>query len=360
MNVAWKILAGAVALVVVVLIGAAITIATVDVNTLIGPVKARVLALTGRDLTVNGEANLTFSLEPKLVLRDVTLANAPWGTAPSLLSAKRLELQIALMPLLSRKFEVIELALIDPVIALETDSAGHGNWDLSVASAATNTAAGAGMATPTPAIGNFSITGGTLTFRDARSGHQTLIAIDTLALRSRDAQAPIAAQFRGKVDDVTVALEGTLGPLESLIQQRWPYPVTLKGKIEGRQVDVATKVTKNNTTYVLDDLDLHFGANTVAGKFSVITGGVRPKLVFELATAALAMADLPLGTAATPAASAVVADRRGRTFADTPVDFSLLRAVDMDGRISIGKLTLLNGGVLGDVKMQLALAAGRL
>ena len=43
-----------------------------------------------------------------------------------------------------------------------------------------------------PAVGNLTITGGKLTYRDAKSGHVTNIAIDKLALHSRGAQSPIA------------------------------------------------------------------------------------------------------------------------------------------------------------------------
>lgn len=364
MRTAWKILAGAAALVVVVLIGAAIAISTVDVDTLIGPVKARVKDVTGRELTVRGGADLRFSLEPKLVLKDVAIANAPWGTAPALASAQRLELQIALIPLLSRRFEVIELALVDPVIALETDSAGRGNWELGRApSAPAPAGAAAGeTAAATPAVGNLSITGGTLTWRDARSGHVTKVAIDKMALRSRDARSPIAAQFSGKVDDVAVAVEGTLGPLESLLQQRWPYPVALKGKVDGTATEVSTKVGKEGTTYVLNDLDLRVGANAVGGQFSIVTGGARPKLVFGLAAATLAVADLPLPVAVGPApvAAPAAAAGKARMFSDAPVDFSLLRAVDADGRIAVGKLRLTDGRELANVKVQLSLAAGRL
>lgn len=360
MRTAWKILAGAAALVAVVLIGVAVALSTVDVDTLIGPVKTRIKDVTGRELTVRGGADLKFSLEPKLVLKDVSLANAPWGTAPALVSAQRLELQIALIPLLSRRFEVIELALVDPVIALETDSTGRGNWESGKAPAAGAPATGIPAATSTPAVGNLSISGGKLTYRDAKSGHVTKIAIDKLALRSRDAQSPLAAQFSGTVDDVAVSVEGTLGPLESLLQQRWPYPVALKGKVDGTPTALSTKISKESATYSLNDLDLRVGASTVGGTFSIVTGGARPRLVFGLAATTLALADLQLPAGAAQAAASRAAAGKARMFPDTPVDFSILRVVDADGRITVGKLRLAAGRELDNLKVQLSLAAGRL
>ena len=69
----------------------------------------------------------------------------------SLASAQRLELQIALIPLLSRRFEVIELTLVDPVIALETDSAGRGNWEIGKAPGTGAPDTGTPAATTVPA-----------------------------------------------------------------------------------------------------------------------------------------------------------------------------------------------------------------
>src|SRR5678815_4277488 len=125
MRTAYKILAGAGILLVVLVIGIAIAISTVDVNALIGPIQTRVKAATGRDLAVKGGARIALSLHPKVVLSDVTLSNAPWGSAPQMLSAQRLELEVALLPLLSGRFELIEFGLVGAVIALESDPKGQ-------------------------------------------------------------------------------------------------------------------------------------------------------------------------------------------------------------------------------------------
>jgi len=39
------------------------------------------------------------------------------------------------------------------------------------------------------------------------------------------AQAPVAVEFRGNVDDVPVALAGDLGPPDQWLRQQWPYPI---------------------------------------------------------------------------------------------------------------------------------------
>ena len=79
MRIFWRTLAVLGGVVLLLLIAIAIAIRTVDVKEFIGPIQQRVKEATGRDLTVRGGIDLKLGLEPKLVLDDVTLGNAPWG-----------------------------------------------------------------------------------------------------------------------------------------------------------------------------------------------------------------------------------------------------------------------------------------
>src|SRR6266513_449938 len=134
------VLAAAGGVIALILIAAAIAVATIDLHTLIGPVQARVKLTTGRDLAINGPIDLKLSLEPKIVLADVTFGNASGSKIADMVRAKRVDVQVALLPLLSRRFEVVELTLTDPVIVFETDAQGRAHWDFgppSTAAAAT-------------------------------------------------------------------------------------------------------------------------------------------------------------------------------------------------------------------------------
>src|SRR5260221_11779484 len=154
MRLFWRILAGIGGLVLLLLIAVAIAISTVDVKNFIGPVQSRVKDATGRDLAIGGSIDLKVSLEPKLVVQDVTLSNAPWAKSPQMLFAKRVEVEVALLPLLHREFQVRSFTLIEPRIALETDAKGVGNWDFGDAPAGKPAAA-----TPegAPAIGGLFV-----------------------------------------------------------------------------------------------------------------------------------------------------------------------------------------------------------
>jgi len=79
----------------------------------------------GRELSVGG-IGLGLSLRPSVVLADVALANAPGGSRPAMLTARRAKVQVALLPLLSRRIEVLRVELDQPDLLLETDAAGRG------------------------------------------------------------------------------------------------------------------------------------------------------------------------------------------------------------------------------------------
>src|SRR5881628_2297978 len=99
-RIALIILGAATGVVALLLIGVAIAVATVDPNRFVAPLAARVKAETGRNLNVQGPVDFKLSLEPKVVLPNVAFDNAPWSKMPQMVTAKRIEAQFALLPLL--------------------------------------------------------------------------------------------------------------------------------------------------------------------------------------------------------------------------------------------------------------------
>lgn len=351
-------------IVALLLIGVAIAIATVDPNRFVAPLAARVKAATGRDLTVQGPVGIALSLEPRVVLPGVAFGNAPWSKSPQMLTAKRVEAQIALLPLLSRRFEVVQFTLVEPAIALETDARGRGNWEFDTASAGTSAAATASGA-PTAAFGiaNFEIRDGTLTYLDGATGKLTRAAIERMTLHARDMQSPVAVDFRGRIGDVAVALAGDLGAPDKWLRQQWPYPVALKGEIDGNAVKLDTKVARAGTTTTLGDLDVAYGALAGKGSIRVIEDGSRTRYAIELNVPSLSIADLAGKPVFAPNAGSPAPPPTGTAhwiIPDTPLPLAPLIAVDSEGSITIGKLTLASGQLLQGVATQFTSRDARL
>ena len=366
------ILGSAAALVLLILIGVAIAVATIDPGRFVAPLAARIKTETGRTLKVQGPVDLQVSLTPKVVLPQVAFENAPGAATPDMLAAKRVEAQIALLPLLSRRFEVIEFRLVEPVITLETDANGRGNWEFAVpasAAAGVQTPSGAAMAL---GIGNFEIVRGTLTYRNGASGKTTRAVIDRLAMRARDMNSPVAVDFVGRIDDVPVALAGDLGPPSRWIAQQWPYPVAVKGEVDGNAVKLETKIAKAGSATTLDDIAFSYGPIAGTGRVRSTVEGAKTRLAIALDIPSLSLADLPSARsrlpatpanapagappsnvppagrapAITPPANAQPANAipaRNWIVPDTALPLGALAAFDGEGSLAIGELKLRNG-----------------
>ena len=90
---------------------------------------AQVKANTGRDLTIKGDAGLTFYPALGFSMGDVSLsAPAAMGGA-ALASMKQMTVQVKLLPLLSRKVVIDRFILQKPVFNLRIDKQGRKSWD---------------------------------------------------------------------------------------------------------------------------------------------------------------------------------------------------------------------------------------
>ena len=358
MTLFWRLLGVIGGGLLLLLIAVAIAVSTVDIKTFVGPIQKHVKDITGRDLTIRGPIDLKISLEPKVVIEDVSLSNAPWGKAEQMITAKRVEVQLALLPLLKRDFEMRSFELIEPKIALETDSKGTGNWEFHGPAPASSAAAPTGgMQLGGLFVGDLAISNGTLSYRDGESGKLTTVTIENFTLNARDAQSAVSARFRGTIDDIAVAVEGDLGPLSLLAQRRWPYPVSLKGQVNNQDAAIVTKLRVEENSVSLEPLDIATGKSKLGGRMQVTTGKPRPRVNFDLTAPALALADLPLAAPAHTAA-AKPAPKSKYMFGEEPVGFAGLKAVDATGQLALDALVLPNGQRLEHVRVQLSVHNG--
>lgn len=93
-------------------------------NELIRQVKAN----TGRDLQIKGSSRLKFYPSIGVSLGKVALSGPPGMTAGPTLTANRIDVSVALMPLLSREVRVEHIGFVRPVIDLHVDKEGRQSW----------------------------------------------------------------------------------------------------------------------------------------------------------------------------------------------------------------------------------------
>ncbi|RAI55397.1 AsmA family protein [Roseicella frigidaeris] len=212
--------------------GIGLGLALFDPNGLKPRIEAAVQQATGRQLTLAGPIGLKLALVPTLTVEGASLANMPTGSRPAMASIRRVELELALLPLLRQRVEVRRLRLVAPDILLETDAAGRANWIFAgsppgPAASADPPAGPAPEPEPGPAGGRrlaiavdaVSIEQGRLAWRDGATGASRVLGIPALSVAARGAggTGPLRGQGQVVLDDIPVAVEAETGPLAGLV-----------------------------------------------------------------------------------------------------------------------------------------------
>jgi|GEM_PF-1224041 len=180
----WKILLGALA-VVVVLVVAVPVIATqfVDPNAYKGRIEEAVAEQTGRKLAIGGPIRLTYFPWLGAEAENISLGNAATFGDAAFMQVARVRARVRLMPLIERKVEMgtVEVDGLNLNLARKAD--GRSNWDDLTSGG--NASGGAGSA-PNPlaglAIGGVAIRSASVDWDDAASGQR--VRLENLNIES--------------------------------------------------------------------------------------------------------------------------------------------------------------------------------
>lgn len=147
---------------------------------------------TGREVRFTGRIRPVFY--PVLGIRTdgVLIGNAPWSKSGPMLEAEGLLIGVELQPLLTGDVKISEFRAINPVVRLEKNSDGVGNWELTPANpeAARPEGAASGSGLKDLSLADGRISNGRIIYVDHQSG--------------RD--------FRLEKADLAVVLSGLAGP----------------------------------------------------------------------------------------------------------------------------------------------------
>ncbi|WP_245986224.1 AsmA family protein [Azospirillum thermophilum] len=143
----------------------------VDWNGYRAQIAERVAAATGRAVELKGDVGLSILPTPAFTVRDARLANAPGAAEADMVRLKKLDVRIALGPLLGGRVQVESIALVEPTVVVEVLPDGRLNWDLSADRAdSRGTGRQADAIVSSVSFDQVSIDSGTILYRDDRSG----------------------------------------------------------------------------------------------------------------------------------------------------------------------------------------------
>lgn len=221
-------------------------VATFDPEAFKPRIEAAVEQSLGRRLTLAGPIRISTSLIPTIVAENVSLANIDGGTRPAMLSVARLELRIALLPLLARQLDIRRVLLVQPDILLEPNAEGRPNWVFTPAARPVAPA----PATPAPEaaasrqsamrveIAEVLIEGGRVTLNSPVIGRAETLDVARLGLRADAPDASMQIDGRLAFAGQAFTLRGEIGHLLRLTGDRpWPYRIAIASALLDAQLE---------------------------------------------------------------------------------------------------------------------------
>ena len=365
-------------------------------------------AATGRKLQIAPGAKVTLWPVLGVSAGPVRLANAPWGSAPDMLVAERIDIGLNPLGLLDGELHITAIELAAPQLLLERDAKGAVNWQMAGAEVAPAGEAPAGEVAGDAAgeptgftLGALRLRDGELRFVDQAAGRDvTLTGID-LATAIPDLAGPVSVTGTGLLRGQPLELRADLGHLADALAGRLTdlaLSVTSGGNRAGfsGQASLAPLMAEGAVELALTDrpalaalagqdlpaLPGGFGAEaltleaaltytperslhlrgaeivsdgrSLAAEVDLLPGKVRPRLVARVTTETLA---LPLGAAGEDGATAA-AKAGGEGWSTEAFDASGLSALDAEVAL-IAQSVQIGPAHLGPVRARLNLDDAR-
>ncbi len=387
-------------LIVALVVVAVAILYSIDVNSYRDEITAEFKKATGRDLTIGGEIDLSISLSPAVVVEEVAIANAEWGSRSQMVTLKRAEAQVELIPIITGDIRVTKLILVEPDILFETNADGVPNWQFAPPASdkpAPSTAAGEAKpsksdaaeeaeAPKIPIFDHVEIRQGSLTYRNGQTGEKMQLDLTEVVAKAQSFTAPLTIDARGAWNQAPFSVSGSIESLPSLGSGR-PFKLVVEAEAFGFNAKVAGAITEPGKragldlqvvigganlsslapiagpglpklgpinlnanvrggveSLQIDNIKLALATSDLFGNAAISQNGLRPRITGTLAatkidlTALLPKPSASAGSAGAANNVASAAARPGRVFPSDPLPLAGLTAVDLDLNLDIGHL----------------------
>ena len=343
-------------------------------NWLRSPIERQLSERTGRRFVIDGDLDVDPGLVTRLSAGQVSIGNAPWAASPHLAHAERVQLDIALWPLLSGRWTIPRIELERPVLNLERNARGEPNWRLRSAirserrpvsfgelvvkegvvrlnEAKLGTEILISVATePRPADGESGpiLANGTGRYRN---GHFKLSARADSPLRLLDSERAYRVEARAQSGATRARVHGSLPlPLDPAVFELQAefagedladlYPLLGLSVPESPPYELRGWIGRKGHVIHYRDFKGRIGDSDLRGDLHVVTGGARPYARAELVSTHLDFDDLAVLVGAPPAtgkgetandrqqAEARRRARAPRVLPSRPYDLRKLRSID--------------------------------
>jgi len=236
----WKktpvIIAGAI---LALILTAYLVLLSLDFNRFKPRIIQAVKQATGLDVTIHGDIKVGLGLTPNIVVHDIGIRNANWGSRPDSVRIKRCELDLALARLIRGVPQIERLIFVEPDFLLETNPSGEFNFGITHAREVSSP-----FSVPRPGdlpffpVREARVERGRFTYRDSRSGASFSNEVNHLALSAPDMQSPIRVDMDGSVNARPLKVTGIFGSPAQVLDREQPWFLEISAKLDASTVTV--------------------------------------------------------------------------------------------------------------------------
>ncbi len=215
------------------------------------PLAEALSAACGRPVTLTGDVYFSVLPMPAFSASGIDIANPPGTTEPHLLHLERLDARVALLPLLSGRFEINAITLDHPTLVLETLADGRRAWPIPADGLKTSAPEPITSVSPLLHLKRLDVSDGLLLWRDESQGKT--IKLTAVQGRFSDGAPNGTFTLRGDavVQGVPVHAEATTDGLGT--GSTTPIKVTLTLADGSADLDFAGLVTTDPTVRLQGD-----------------------------------------------------------------------------------------------------------
>lgn len=237
----------------------------IPVDTYRERIATEVANATGQELQINGAVSVTLLPSPSVILEDVSLRNHTAGLSEHIISAKKIAIEAALMPLLSGTLKISGVSLDSPLLNLEILPNGAPNWEIFTTHSPSDGSQPTGTNNKKRlTISNVQIHDGMVRFRNMQTDEHYELQQLSLSLRMSSLQGPFQLNGTGNYRDMALAMQLAAGQLsnESNVPLEFSLSAALSSLHYKGEMSAANDFQTNGT--------LSFDAKDLPGLLSAI------------------------------------------------------------------------------------------
>jgi uncharacterized protein involved in outer membrane biogenesis len=191
----------------------------------------RLTQMLDRQVTI-GSLDVTWQNPLQVEIGDVHLANQSWGSTPDMGSIKSISALIDARALLAGHLRFLKLTIMQPVLVLERDPQGIGNWRFGASAnrkeekQSDNAAVEPTGRSDFPILLDFTLQDGKVSYR-TYSGHILRVDLDQVTINTTGDDQPVDLKAGGAYNGGTLALVAKTHSFNELHDTAKPFGTTL-------------------------------------------------------------------------------------------------------------------------------------